>query len=225
MLWMLRPRGQTNNQNRSKEPVMHIGKKTLLTITGLLCSLGIMTAAALALESTDEWKPANTAIKIQSKNSSFTAAGATATCANFAFTGTTPKGSGGKFTEAEAQAGISTTPKVEKCNPSTTEVKGTWTQVIHSNGKGFEGQCSVGKEPEDDDCITTTIPNEGAVIKFPLCTSVKVNAQSITGVYNDEEGIIEFKELPVKVATNCIGEATAKFKGTFKVFPIITDDV
>jgi hypothetical protein len=207
---------------------MHLGKKALLTITGLLCSLGLVTAVALAVESKDEWKPANTQFKATSTNSSFTAAGATAECEVFALNGTTPKGTGtgGKFSETEAQTkGTLVTPKVEKCKPTTTEVSGQWKLNIHSNGPTFTGQCTVGLEAEDDDCITVGIPNEGAVIKFPLCTSVKVNKQSITGNYDDETGIIEFKELLVGVTTNCVGQTNAKFKGTFKVEPVITDDV
>ncbi len=197
---------------------MHIGKKTLLMTTGVLCSLSLVAAVALAI-SKDEWKPANTAFTATAINSSFTAAGATATCEVFALKGTTPKGSGGIFSETEAQAGVSVTPKVEKCKPAATEVFGPWKLALHSKG-------CAGEKEEEDDCVTVTIPNEGAVIKFPLCTSVKVNAQSITETYKDDpgEGLVEFKEKPVTVKTNCAGEQKAKFTGTFKVAPLITDD-
>jgi len=207
---------------------MHIGKKTLLTITGLLCSLGIMTAVALAVESKDEWTPANTQFKAQSKNSSFEEPKNKIKdeCKSFAVAGTTPKGSGGKFSEKEAQdkntGGSSVTPKVENCTVPLTEVNGPWTLFIHSNGTGFANQCEVGAELEDDDCITIRIPNEGAKIKAVGCT-IKVNAQELTGNYNDETGQVVFTNLMVSV-TSCTGAGTAIFNGEFHVKPIITDD-
>ncbi|HEV3071186.1 MAG TPA: hypothetical protein VGY76_07170 [Solirubrobacteraceae bacterium] len=182
--------------------------------------------------SKDEWSPANTQIKAVSNNSAFEAAGVPVECQTFAMLGKTPAGNGTTFTEAEAQAETAVEPKVENCN-HPTEVSKTWHVQFHSNGKGFEGQCTVDKDGSDD-CVTLHLPAEAAKIKLGICTAV-VNAQEIVALYEDEEleagkknTSIEVNEIPVKIK-GCIGVTTAKFKGLFKVTteaqgqPLLTD--
>jgi|ERR1700730_15204877 len=207
--------------------------RSLLLITCALCTLGIGVAVALGEEvSKDEWKPAGKQFKAESNNSGFLAAGNEAKCQTFALDGHLPAGNGTTFTEAEAQAETAVNPHVSNCNFATT-VNGPWHIQLHSNGKGFEGQCTVDGDSSDD-CITLHLPANAAKVNFVIC-EVIVGAQALVIPYEDEEfeagkhnTSFEVKELVVKTGGTC-GVTSAKFKGTFKVVAeaqgaLITDE-
>lgn len=194
---------------------IHIRTTALLAIVGALCAVGIVAATSFGASEDDNWTPANTPFKAVSTNSSFTA-GLTDECKPFEIKGITPPGDQkkGSFNEQEAQKQTKVTPSVAGCNnPTVVGENGPWHVRLHSEGKGFEGQC---KEPklEEDDCFTVEIPNEGAKIKFGLC-EVKVKANTLTTNYNDETGEAKFENLIVQVE-GC-GVTEAKFKGTFTI--------